>query len=110
MEEHTRCPSPDADLGEILRFALTYDGYWRLSTGPEHLRPVIGPVLDSMDAGKGIPEWAGLDLLRGTLFFIQRMTHHWGDVPPEQETQMRSLVDAIGRLARDRPLVADDFA
>ncbi len=107
MEEYTRCPEPTAELEEILSFALTYHGYRRLAHDPNLLYGIVSPVLDDMRSGGGIPEWAGLDLLRGALFYLQRSTHHEGYVPPEGERQMRTLVAAIGRLARHAPLVAD---
>jgi uracil-DNA glycosylase len=108
MEEHTRSPEPNADLEQILRFALTYNGYRRLARDPNLLHGVIRPVLDAVDSGRGVPEWAGLDLLRGTLFHLQRSTHHVGYVSPDEERQMRALAAAIGRLARNSPLVADE--
>ena len=100
MEEHTRFPEPNADLEQILRFALTYNGYRRLARDPNLLHGVIRPVLDAVDSRRGVPEWAGLDLLRGTLFHLQRSTHHVGHVSPDEEIQMRALAAAIGRLAR----------
>jgi hypothetical protein len=64
-------------------------------------------LLQELESGQVIPDWAGLDLLRGSLFFIQRQTHHWGDVPPAQERDLRRLVGAIGRHALSGEL-ADD--
>lgn len=107
MEEYTRCPEPTAELEEILRFALTYDGYRRLAHDPNLLHGIVSPVLDDLSSSRGVQEWAGLDLLRGALFYIQRSAHHVGYVSPDDERQMRALAVAIGRLARDAPLVAD---
>lgn len=108
MAEHTRCPEPDAEVEQILRFALTYDGYRRLAGDSNLLYEVVRPVLDDLASGRGIPEWAGLDLLRGTLFYLQRSAHHVGYVSPDDERQVRTVAAAIGRLAGDSPLVADD--
>ncbi len=108
MYPTTECPAEDCSLGEILVFALTYNGYKRLGAGPEHLSPVVRPVLNYLESHGTPPPWAGLDLLRGTLFYIQRRTHHWGDVPPGQERHMRALVSSIRERAGSRVLVADE--
>jgi hypothetical protein len=99
----------DAPLQGILEFALTYNGYERLATEVEHLHGVVEPVLTSLAAEEAPPEWAGIDLLRGALFFIQRQTHHWGDVPDEQERFMRQLVGAIAERAAGADIVADEI-
>lgn len=108
MAEYTRCPEPTAELEQILRFALTYHGYRRLAHDPNRLYGIVSPVLEDMNSGRGIPDWAGLDLLRGALFYLQRSAHHVGHVSGDDERQMRTLAAAIGRLARNAPLVADD--
>jgi hypothetical protein len=74
------------------------------------LRRIVEPVLQPLEAGDPVPGWAGIDILRGTLFYLQRMTHHWEDVPPEQERQMRLLVAVIGQISLGGPLDADDGA
>lgn len=89
----------------IVEFALTYNGYQRLCA--EDLPRLLGPVLKSLSRTGQPPGWAGVDLLRGTLFFIQRQTHHWGEIPPTQEQHMRTLVAAIARHQGGTPLVAD---
>jgi hypothetical protein len=99
MSGTVSCPPADAPLQDLLDFALSYDGYQRLGADPAALRRVVEPILQGLETRETLPDWAGLDLLRGTLFFIQRQTHHWGDVPPEQERHMRCLVAAIGRHA-----------
>ena len=103
------CPGDDISLPELLQFALTYNGYQRLGDHPTHLHRVVRPVLAAIEKGERPPTWAGLDLLRGALFYIQRMTHHWGDVPPEQEAQMRALLRAIREATHGRPLTVDEL-
>ncbi len=92
-------PPSDAPLLTLLEYALTYDGYERLAGTVQRLGALVKPVLATLDRTKSVPEWAGGDLLRGALFFVQRQTHHWGDVPAHQEWQMRRLVEAL--TARD---------
>lgn len=107
MSDWIECPPVDVRLDELLAFARTYNGYERLGNDPEHLQRVVRPVLTRVENGQQPPEWAGIDLLRGALFYIQRMTHHWGDVPDEQEAQMRVLLTAIRQATGGRPLTAD---
>jgi hypothetical protein len=110
MSGTVSCPRADAPLQDLLDFALSYDGYQRLGADPAVLRRIVEPLLQELETGETVPEWAGLDLLRGTLFFVQRQTHHWGDVPPEQERHMRLLVAAIDRQAIGRELPSDNRA
>jgi hypothetical protein len=104
------CPGADAPLDNLLGFAGSYDGYRRLGGDPSALQGIVEPVLRELETSETIPDWAGLDLLRGTLFFIARQTRLWGDVPPEQERHMRLLVAAIGRhaIAQQLPDVEKD--
>ena len=101
------CPPTDADLDVILEFALTYDAYRRLADSPQALAPVISPIVNALEAGDGVPAWAGLDLLRGSLFYLQRRTHRWGDVPPDQEHHMRTLLTGIQTRSEGGPLHSD---
>ncbi len=102
------CPSADAPLHDLLEFGLSYNGYERLAGDPEALRRIVDPVIRELDSSGTVPGWAGLDMLRGALFYLQRLTHHWGDVPADQERQMRVLVTAIRRLCQGRAMVADN--
>lgn len=101
------CPGPDAPLDNLLEFAGSYHGYRRLGGDPSALRDIVEPVLRELETSETIPDWAGLDLLRGTLFLIARQCHHWGEVPPRQERHMRLLVAAIGRHAIAQQLPDD---
>ena len=105
----TRCIPADAPIPDILKFALTCDAYGRISAEVEQLHGLVEPVLTSLSTERVVAEWAGIDLLRGTLFFVQGQTHHWGDVPNEQEDFMRQLVRSIGIIATDADVVADDM-
>jgi hypothetical protein len=97
MSGYVTCPGPEADLKVILRFALSYNGYERIGRGVEDLARVVKPVLEHLKSSGSAPPWAGTDLLRAALFFLQRQSHHWGHVPPDQEQRMRVLVDALRR-------------
>jgi hypothetical protein len=94
---YVTCPEKGADLQVILSFALSYNGYERIAREVPDLARVVEPVLEHVESAGSAPPWAGSDLLRAALFFLQRQSHHWGYVPPEQEQRMRLLVEAIRR-------------
>lgn len=98
-------PDPEGPIQPILEFALTYNAYDRLCSAD--LGRLVSPVLQPLAKTGRPPEWAGIDLLRGTLFFIQRMTHHWGEIPPAEDRQMRALVDAIASRNQGALMIAD---
>src|SRR4051812_47718815 len=102
------CPPEECAVSDLLEFALTYNGYERLAHDPEHLGRLVAPVVRELEKSGPPPDWAQLDLLRGTLFFLQRRTHHWGEVPPDEEQRMRTLVGRIREAARGAALSCDD--
>jgi hypothetical protein len=95
-------------VSELLAFARTYNGYDRLGRGPENLAPLVRSVIAALEATGSPPEWAGLDLLRGALFFMHRRTHHLGHVSADEESRMRILTSRIRQLAHGRPLSRDE--
>ena len=100
-------PSSDADWPELLEFALTYAGYRRIARTPMDLRSIVEPVLEELDKSGKAPAWAGVDLLRATLFFLQRATHMNEDYGPATERRFRVLVEAIRESSSSDLLVAD---
>lgn len=57
-----------------------------------------------------VPKDASQESQRAALFFLQRQTHHWGEVPADSEAQMRALVAAIGARTETGWVVDDDFS
>lgn len=53
-------------------FALSYNGYERLGDDPETLEQIVRPLLRTLDRNQAPPPWAGIDLVRGALFYLQR--------------------------------------
>lgn len=104
----TTCPQAGAPLPELLQFALTFNGYTRVASSPSKVSELLEPFFREWKASRTIPEWAGLDTLRGALFWVQRGGHHRGD-EAEQGSDLRELVAAIRNKCGDRPLVADSF-
>ncbi len=91
----TPCPSPDAELAVIQRFALSYDGYGRIARDPATLHRVVRPVVTAVKAGKAVPLWVALDLLRAALFYLQREGRATEYAEPVNEVPMRVLVREI---------------
>lgn len=107
MADFIRCPSPRASLPELDEFGISYNAYVRVAA-PERLLQVVRPVIRAIDQGKGVPEWAGIDLVRAALFFVHRRGHFSGP-SPELEASFRLLVARISELAAGEPLVRDKF-
>lgn len=83
-------------------------GYVRLAN-TDHIHQVVYPVLDAIETNGNPPEWAGLDLLRGAMFVLQR-NMHWTDDPSGQlEQHMRVLLRAIRQAAPEGQLMVDYF-
>ena len=100
-------PSPEADWPEILQFALTYNAYRRVARGVPELKAVVQPVLDELKRSGTVPGWAGVDMLRATLFFCQRAVHMNDDYGPKSKARFLTLIGAIRETAGYYPLVAD---
>lgn len=102
-------PSPDARLPDLLRFALTYDGYARLGGGPTEVADATEVVRHHLAEHGVVPADTSEESLRAALFFLQRQTHHWGIVPAEYESQMRTLVAAISDTNKTGFVTDDHF-
>lgn len=101
------CPDPDGPLEQIGRFALSYDGYGRMGRDGVRLLQVIRPVIRAVQKDGTVPGWAGLDVLRGALFFLQRQAHHTEISHPVNEPEMRAVTRQIVLHADGQPLTDD---
>ncbi|MCV7194037.1 hypothetical protein [Mycolicibacterium brumae] len=81
----------------VIEWAHTYDGYSRIAGGPDHLWTQIEPLKRAYDQHGRVPEWAGVDLLRGWAFYIVRAHRHGGawDSVFIEFPEMRSILDAL---------------
>ncbi len=89
----------------LVDWALRYNGYNRLGAGPSELVAVLQPLTDEIDASGKIPEWAGVDLLRGLAFWLVRVAAH--QEAPEyalEDERFWLVIDALRHhpAARDR--------
>lgn len=90
----------------LIKWAGTYNGYERLAHTPEGLDAVLTPLTEAYRTTGSVPEWAGVDLLRGWAFYCYR-AHRWSGHGPllEEFPEMALIVEAIrnhpGAKARD---------
>lgn len=69
--------SDRADHSEV-EWAHQYDGYRRLAGSPKRLSKLIQSARSSFRAHGRVPEWCGVDFLRGWAFYLVRADHHAG--------------------------------
>lgn len=65
-------------LHKQLEWALQYDGYRRLANSPEKLERLLRPARNSYRSRGSVPDWCGVDLMRGWAFYLARTDHHAG--------------------------------
>jgi len=59
-------------------WAHRYDGYQRLAATQSELEQLLSPARDSYQEHQHVPDWCGVDLLRGWAFFLVRADRHAG--------------------------------
>lgn len=98
---------------QLIKWATKYDGYKRLAGSPDQLWEVLKPVREEFERSGVIPEWAGIDLLRGWAFYLVRAHRHGGAWEPlcVEYPEFNAIVAAISNhpAARksDRPPVPE---
>ena len=92
--DSTRAEEFDRDVFE---WAARYNGYTRISGSPERLITVLRPLVEVYDRDGEIPEWAGIDLLRGWAFYLAREWRFCGYGRPftEDYPQVRDIAAAV---------------
>jgi len=98
-------PEPGCSYEQIIEFAATYDGYERIAASPERLGEVCEPIRKEWRQAGVLPDWPGIDLLRGLLFLMYREDRHGGPMGYLDEAEeveylrpFRQVIEAI----RDR--------
>lgn len=66
----------------FIEWAHTYNGYERLAAGPGKLYELLAPLRHEFDQQGSVPDWAGIDLLRGWAFYLVRAHRHSGGYGP----------------------------
>ncbi len=85
-------PTSDATSEEIA-WAYRYDGYRRLAGTVPALGQLLEPATTEYKETGRVPEWCGIDLLRGWAFFLVRQDYHWGGGALQEE--WRAVVEAV---------------
>lgn len=93
----------------LFEWAHKYNGFARLARSPENLAGVLGPLLREFECTGRIPDWAGVDLLRGWAFHLARSYRFLGHPYPllDEYPEFATIVEAIENhpdaKVRDRP-------
>lgn len=99
----------DANEQALIEWAHTYNGYERIASSPEALNGIIQPLLREFNRTRKIPEWAGVDLLRGWAFYVARAHRFSGGWDPiwDEHPEFAAILDAIdahpNSTGSDRP-------
>lgn len=65
-------------VNEQVQWAHSYDGYRRLAGTPEALDRLIEPAREEWRRTGCVPDWCGVDFLRGWAFYTARADRHGG--------------------------------
>jgi len=92
-----------------IEWAHTYDGYRRLASSPEKLEKVLRSARNSFASRGSVPEWCGVDFLRGWAFYLVRADRHMGggSLTVEWAAVLTAIVTHPDATAADRPPQGD---
>jgi hypothetical protein len=98
-------------LDRQVRWAHLYDGYQRLASPPDALFALIEPAQREFERTGRIPDWCGMDFLRGWAFYITRADRHGrgyglapsGSMLAEWRAVLRAIAVHPGALGEDIP-------
>lgn len=90
-----------------VEWAHRYDGYTRLASSPENLETLLEGPRASFRANGRIPDWCGVDLLRGWAYYLVRADRHagGGTLTDEWTAVLERLRVHSGARGLDRPPV-----
>ncbi|GAB87134.1 hypothetical protein RVF83_15615 [Gordonia rubripertincta] len=57
---------------QLIKWALRYNAYKRLATDSNQLLEVLQVLITAYERDHRVPDWAGIDLLRGWAFYLVR--------------------------------------
>lgn len=86
-------------------WAHTYNGYDRLAQTPEALGQLIDPLRREWLSTTRVPDWCGVDLLRGWAFYLAREDRHrgGGTLDDEWNAVLNALRSHEAATGADRP-------
>lgn len=94
-----------------VEWAHKYDAYARLAGSPQALATLLEPAWHEYHQTGRVPEWCGVDLLRGWAFYITRADRHGGgygleeggSMVPEWTAVLERIASHEAAKARDIP-------
>ncbi len=88
-----------------IEWALTYDGYRRLASSPEKLEKVLRSARNSYVSRSAVPDWCGVDFLRGWAFYLVRADYQrrGGTLSEEWRAVLHALRVHPNASEGDRP-------
>ena len=83
----------------LIKWAHKDKAYERLAHTPERLWDLLQPLREAFERDGSIPDWAGVDLLRGWAFYLVRAHRHGGGYDPlcKEYPEFEAIVAAINR-------------
>ncbi|ALG87074.1 hypothetical protein [Gordonia phthalatica] len=87
----------DSDRQKINSWAHSYNGYTRLDENLRDRGSVVARVIEEYEREGSIPEWAGIDVLRGWAFYLARSHYHtsYGQSLTEMHPEILDIAAAI---------------
>lgn len=65
-------PAQDRSMTAQLAWVRSYNGYERLASDPGQLEALLAGVRQEYERSGSVPEWCGVDLLKGWAFYLYR--------------------------------------
>lgn len=95
----------DHSLNAEVMWAHRYNGYDRLAQTPEALGRLIQPMREEWLSSRLVPDWCGVDLLRGWAFYLTREDRHrgGGTLDDEWNAVLNALRAHEAATGADRP-------
>lgn len=92
-----------------IAWAHRCNGYARLAGSPADLEVILEPARAEYRRTGRVPEWCGVDLLRGWAFYLTRMDRHWGGYGLEEGGSLVQEWQAVmAGLAAHEDAAGDD--
>jgi uracil-DNA glycosylase len=101
----SRFSATDAAIQAQIEWAHTYDGCRRLASSPQKLEKLLRSARNSYASSGRIPDWCGVDILRGWAFYLVRADRHMGNdtLGVEWVSVLAALTSHPDAMAGDRP-------
>ena len=106
ISDNERSHPPDASVRAAeIDWAASYNAYDRLAGGPNELSALLEPLRAEYRRSGRIPEWCGVDLLRGWAFLLYREDYFdgGGSLSAEWQAVLSAVRDHDQATGADLP-------